>query len=170
MKQFVILALISAIPAFAQGTGNAGTVAGTVTDPSGANIPGASVAISNKVTGYMNTAMTDAMGVFRFVNIPLNNYHLEVKAAGFQDHIEDVMVQTTVAVNLKIAMNLASSTTSLEVHGDTDLLESVPTAHVDVDASQLEKLPISSPTGGLNSLIAHSAPGVVEDSDGLIHP
>jgi hypothetical protein len=39
-----------------------------------------------------------------------------------------------------------------------------------VDASQLEKLPISSPTGGLNSLIAHSAPGVVEDSDGLIHP
>ena len=170
MKEFILLALISAIPALGQGVGNSGTVTGTVTDPSGANIPGATVEISNKVTGYTMSAMTDAMGAFRLVNVPLNNYHLEAKAAGFQDHIEDIMVQTTVAVNLKIAMSLASSTTSVEVHGDTDLVESVPTAHVDVDASQLDKLPLSSPTGGLNSMIAHSAPGIVEDSNGLIHP
>src|SRR5215472_7691806 len=119
MKQFVILALISAIPAFAQGVGNSGTITGTVADPSGASIPGASIEISNKVTGYTNTVITDAMGAFRLVNVPMNNYHLDVKAAGFQDHIEDVMVQTTVAVNLKVQMNLSSSTTSVDVHGDT---------------------------------------------------
>jgi len=169
MKKFVFMALLSAISAWAQGIGS-GTITGTVTDPSGANIPGASVQISNKVTGYTNTVTTDATGAFRFVNVPLNNYHLDAKAAGFQDHIEDIPVQATVAVNLKIAMSLASSTTSVEVHSDTDLVESVPTAHVDVDASQMEKLPLSSPTGGLNSVIAHSAPGIIEDSNGFIHP
>jgi hypothetical protein len=169
MKEFVFLALVGAIPALAQGIGS-GTVTGTVTDPSGANIPGASVEISNKVTGYTNTATTDATGAFRMVNVPLNNYHLDAKAAGFHDHVEDISVQATVAVNLKIAMALASSTTSVDVHGDTDLVESVPTAHVDVDASQLDKLPLSSPTAGLNSAIAHSAPGIIEDSNGFIHP
>ena len=169
MKKFVFLALMSAISACAQGNG-AGTVTGNLTDPSGANIPGASVEISNKVTGYTNTVTTDASGTFRFVNVPLNNYHLDAKATGFQDHVEDISVQATVAVNLKISMSLASSTTSVDVHGDTDLVESVPTAHVDVDASQMEKLPLSSPTGGLNSVIAHSAPGIIEDSNGFIHP
>src|SRR6202000_3146334 len=35
---------------------------------------------------------------------------------------------------------------------------------------QMEKLPMSSPTAGLNSVIAHSAPGIIEDSNGFIHP
>ncbi len=167
---FGVLALCSVIPAFAQGIGSAGTITGTVSDPSGANIPGATIEIQNKVTGYDKSASTDATGAFKFLNVPPNNYHTEVKAAGFQAHVEDIMVRTTVALNLAVAMALASSTTSVEVHSDTDLVESVPTAHVDVDASQMAKLPMSSPTGGLNSVIAHSAPGIIEDSNGFIHP
>jgi hypothetical protein len=156
--------------AFAQGMGNAGTVTGTVTDPSGAAIPGAMVEIQNKVTGYEKTATTDATGAFKFLGVPLNNYHLEVKSPGFQNHVEDIMVRTTVALNLTIAMALASSTTSVEVHSDTDLVESVPTAHVDVDSSQFEKLPMSTVASGLSSVVAHSAPGIIEDSNGFIHP
>jgi hypothetical protein len=75
-----------------------------------------------------------------------------------------------VALNLTIAMALASSTTSVEVHSDTDLVESVPTAHVDVDSSQFEKLPMSTVASGLSSVVAHSAPGIIEDSNGFIHP
>jgi hypothetical protein len=167
---FVLCALFAAIPAFAQGIGNSGTVTGTVTDPSGAAIPGASVEIQNKVTGYDKTTTSDASGAFRFLGLPQNNYHLEVKSAGFQDHAQDIDVRTTVAVNLTVAMALASSTTSVEVHSDTDLVESVPTAHVDVDSSQFEKLPMSSVASGLSSVIAHSAPGIIEDSNGFIHP
>ena len=110
------------------------------------------------------------MGAFKFQGVAQDSYHTTVKAAGFQDHAEDVDVRTTVAVNLKITMALASSTTSVNVSSDTDLVESVPTAHVDVDASQFEKLPMNSATSGLNEAIAHSAPGIVEDSNGLIHP
>jgi hypothetical protein len=171
---FVFFALLSAgtgaIPAFAQGMGNSGTITGTITDPSGATIAGATVEIQNKVTGYDKTATTDSAGAFKFLGVPENNYHTEVRAAGFRDHIEDIMVRTTVAVNLNIAMALASSTTSVEVHSDTDLVESVPTAHVDIDSSQFEKLPMSSVASGLGSVVAHSAPGIIEDSNGFIHP
>jgi hypothetical protein len=174
MKRILMigLALASALgtanPILAQG--NAGTIMGTVVDPSGASIAGATVAIENKVTGFNKTTTTDSMGAFRFQGVAQDSYHTTVKAAGFQDHAEDVDVRTTVAVNLKITMGLASSTQSVNVSSDTDLVESVPTAHVDVDASQFEKLPMSSPTSGLNEAIAHSAPGIVEDSNGFIHP
>src|SRR5665213_742271 len=174
MKRILLILLAlsgaSAIPVFAQGTGNSGTIAGTVVDPSGAVIAGATVEIHNKVAGFDKTATTDATGAFRFIGIPQNDYHTVVTAPGFQAHVEDVMVQTTVAVNLKIAMALASSATTLDVSADTDLVESVPTAHVDVDASQFEKLPMSSVASGLNEVVAHSAPGIVEDSNGLIQP
>src|SRR6266853_5840205 len=134
---FVLLALLSvgfsAIPAFAQGMGNSGTITGTVADPSGATIAGATVEIQNKVTGYDKTTTTNATGAFRFDGVPQNNYHMVARSSGFQDHVEDIMVRSTVAVNLTIALALAASTTSVEIHSDTDLVESVPTAHVDVD-------------------------------------
>src|SRR5580692_1613841 len=100
---FVVFALFCAISAFAQGI-NSGTITGTVTDPSGATIAGASVEIQNKVTGYDKTTTTDAMGAFRFLGVPENNYHTEIKSPGFQDHVEDIMVRTTVPVNLAVAM------------------------------------------------------------------
>ncbi len=168
----ILLALTGVLgtvnPIWAQG--NAGTITGTVGDPSSAVVAGATVTIENKVTGFNKTTTTDATGAFKFLAVAPNTYHTTVTAPGFQDHVEDVDVRTTVAVNLKITMALASSTTSLNVSSDTDLVESVPTAHVDVDASQFEKLPMNSATSGLNEAIAHSAPGIVEDSNGLIHP
>ena len=170
MKRILLMLLAAGIPAFGQGMGNSGTITGTVTDPSGANVPGANVEIQNMVTGYEKMATTDATGSFKFLGVPLNNYHMVVKASGFQNHVEDVSVRTTVAVNVTIKMSLAESTTTLDVQSQADLVESVPTAHVDVDSAQLEKLPISSVGSGLNSVIAHSAPGIVEDSNGLIHP
>jgi hypothetical protein len=67
-------------------------------------------------------------------------------------------------------MALGASTTSIDVSADADLVESAPTPHTEVDTSQFENLPNYSVAGGLNDVIAHSAPGVVEDSNGFIHP
>ncbi len=163
-------AAVCALPVLGQGAGTSGTITGTVKDPSGATIAGAMVEIQNKVTGYDRTTTTDPAGTFKFLNVPPNNYHTTVHAIGFQDFVQDIMVRTTVPVNLAVTMTLASSTTSVNVSADSDLVESVPTAHVDVDSGQFEKLPMSSVASGLNQVIAHSAPGIVEDSNGLIHP
>ena len=47
-----------------------GTIEGSVVDPTGAVVVGASVEIRNPLTGFVQTAVTDGMGLFRFTNIP----------------------------------------------------------------------------------------------------
>ena len=81
--QFVMLFFLGALSLSAQSLGNAGTIEGTVTDPSGASVPDAVVTIGNAVSGYKQSVNTARDGSFRLVNIPPNQYHLEVTAAGF---------------------------------------------------------------------------------------
>jgi hypothetical protein len=168
--KILTFALLGAAAAFGQGMGSSGGIGGVVNDPSGATVADATAEVRNRVSGLDKTVKTDSAGVFRFLSLPPDNYHLQVSAPGFQSHVEDVTVRAGVPVNLTIALKLASSETSLDVHEETDLVESVPTPHTVVDTSQFEKLPVYSVAGGLNDVVAHSAPGIVEDSNGFIHP
>ena len=86
---------------FGQSLGNAGTIEGSVLDPSGAAIPSAAVTIRNGVTGYNQSATTGADGAFRLTNIPPNSYHLEVVVNGFTPYTEDVTVRKAIPVRVK---------------------------------------------------------------------
>src|ERR1700732_907130 len=88
-------------PLFGQSLGNAGTVEGTVADPSGAVVAKAEVTLQNPVSGYMQSATTGADGAFRLVNIPPNVYHLEVKAPGFSTFAQDVTIRNSVPTQPK---------------------------------------------------------------------
>ena len=169
MKLF-LFGLLGAASVYAQGMGSSGSVSGSVADPSGATVAGATVELKNRVTGFDKSVKTEADGAFRFTNLAPNNYHFAVTAPGFQPHAEDVTVRAGVPLTLTVAMTLASSEQSIDVKEDADLVESVPTPHTVVDTSQFEKLPVYSVAGGLNDVVAHSAPGIVEDSNGFIHP
>jgi len=125
-----------------QSLGNAGTVSGTVTDPSGAAIGRATVIIVNRITNYRQTATTDSSGVFRFTNIPPNPYHLDVSAPNFASSEQDVDVRSTVPINLKVQLALAGTKTTVTVEASgADLLENVPYAHNDVDMNTLGSFP-----------------------------
>jgi hypothetical protein len=151
-------------------SGGAGTVAGTVKDPSGAVIPGATVTIHNPVSGYERTASTDATGSFTFTNIPFNPYHLTVSEAGFTPISQDVGLTSSVPVTLNIVMELAGSKTTVTVSEEaSDLIEVDPTSHTDVDRSLIDKLPLESQSSGLSSLVTLSTPGIAADSNGLFH-
>lgn len=165
-----LLMLLSASALNAQSAGRAGTISGVVSDPSGGVVAGAKVAIQNRVTGYLKDSVTDESGNYRFTEVPPNNYHLMVSAGGFQTDQEDVVVRTAVPITLNIALNVATEVTSVDVHSDVnDLLESVPTAHMDMDASTFASLPLSNPGNGLNETLTYT-PGVVKDSNGMGHP
>src|ERR1700760_556836 len=88
----------------AQSLGNTGTIEGSVTDPSGANVAGAAVTLSNPVSGYTQTITTNATGAFRFVNIPPNTYHLQVKQAGFAPFNQDVAIRTSLPVKVSATL------------------------------------------------------------------
>jgi hypothetical protein len=162
--------LVCAAPAFAQVSTAAGTVQGTVTDPTGASIPGATVTISNPVSGYTHSMVTGQDGAYAFRNLPPHPYQVAVKADGFTDKSQAVEVRSSVPVTLAFKLDLAGSTTQVNVESATpDLVETVPSAHTDMDANLFNKMPLSAGSG-MADLITLSSPGVVADSNGFFHP
>jgi len=81
---FAIISLC--IGAFAQG--GSGELAGLVTDPTGAVIPGAPVKLTNSSTGEVRTATTSAAGTYRFPALQVvGTYTLEISPEGFKSAV-----------------------------------------------------------------------------------
>ena len=163
----IVLAL--SCTALSYGQSGSGTVQGTVLDPSGAAIKGATVGVLNPVSHYQQSAKTDGQGKFEFDNIPYNNYHLTASAAGFQSAEQDVDVRSPVPVEVKISLKIGAATTTVTVEGSQDLVETDPTTHTDVDRDLFDKLPLESQSSSLSSLVTLASPGVSADSNGLFH-
>ena len=64
-----------------------GSVVGTVSDPSGAVIPGAAVTLTSKQTGVNHTEKTDEGGRYSFVNVLPGIYDISVTANGFRTFV-----------------------------------------------------------------------------------
>ena len=168
---FLCVVLTSILPQslFGQSAGNAGTIIGTVTDPSGAVVPGASVSIDNLVSAYSRTVVTDKTGRYQFTNLPLNPYHLTINATGFATSAQDVDVRSTVPVTISVALQVGAASSTVTVEGGEDLVENDSTFHTDVDRGLFQKLPLESQSSSLSSLVTLASPGVAADSNGLFH-
>jgi hypothetical protein len=149
--------------------GNAGDVRGTVTDPSGAVIPGATVTLANAVSGFSRAATTDATGQFLIPGAPFNPYRLTVAANGFASLSQSVDIRSVVGVNLKLVLQIAGGVQTVTVEAGGDLVETDSTFHTDVDRAAMEKMPLESESSSLSSLVTLSTPGVTADSNGLFH-
>src|ERR1044072_4264325 len=80
MASAALLLVALCATAFAQGTSS---LTGTVTDPNGAVVSGATVTATNIATNVSPTAQTTDAGVYRFPTLPVGNYTVKVEAAGF---------------------------------------------------------------------------------------
>lgn len=148
---------------------NSGTLTGTVADPTGAVIPGATVTIANSVSGYTRTQTSDSSGHFQFVNVPFNPYQLTVSSSGFQNFSKRVDVSSIVAQTVPVTLSIATSSTTVTVEAPVDLTEQDPNAHTDIDRSTIAELPVESLSSQLSSIVTQLSPGVAADSDGQIH-
>ncbi len=170
-KGVVLIALVVCVASisFAQSKSYT-SLYGSVLDPSGAVVPGATIEIQNPVSHFQATVTTDAAGAFTISNIPFNPYHLTVTAAGFAPYAQDVDLRSPVPVNLKVSLQMATAVQSVTVEsGGTDLIENDPTFHTDIDRSLFDKLPLESPSSAVSSLVTLSSPGIAADSNGLFH-
>ncbi len=153
-----------------QATGQGGTIRGVVTDQTAAPVAGVSVTLGNGVTAYKQSVKTQADGSFRFNNIPLNTYTLEIVDPGFQNYTQTINVRTQVPIEQNVTLALAGTQQSITVEATPDTIENVATSHVDVSQSLIADLPITSTSQGLSDLITQTSPGVVADSNGMFHP
>jgi hypothetical protein len=149
---------------------NATSITGTVLDPSGAVVVGATIDVRNPVSGFARNVVTDATGKFNVPNVPFNPYHVTITRAGFAVYKDDIDVRSTVPVNLSISLKVQGGAESVTVEANgEDLLEKSPTFHTDVDRGLFDKLPLESQSSSLSSLVTLASPGIAADSNGLFH-
>jgi hypothetical protein len=84
---FVWIAIVASAPtAFAQ-TSATGALAGTVTDGSGAMLPGADVTVTNEATGESRSVVTDRSGTYVIPLLPPGDYRVQVTLQGFKTFV-----------------------------------------------------------------------------------
>ena len=82
---------------------NQGTIEGTITDPSGAVVPGAVLTATNNATGVSFTTETNPDGLYRFIALPVGAYTLKISKQGFADQTRnDVPVTVGGKLNIDV--------------------------------------------------------------------
>lgn len=93
-----------------------GAINGTVSDPSGAMVSGATVKATDVATGVTLTTTTTSDGQFAFQDLPLGTYKIVVNAAGFSTlTTENVSVSAGQAYTLPVKLKVGETSTSVEV-------------------------------------------------------
>jgi hypothetical protein len=160
---FTVLFLSGAASLRAQGI-ITGTVAGTVTDPGGALIPGATVTIKNADTGLTIVRTTKADGDFDFSALPTGKYSLKIASPNFETKEVGPIYVTVGPSDLgKVALGVGPASATVEVSETAPLLETTE-AQIsnNFGLSQVQDLPTN---GGFDQL-ALLSPGVVQTHDG----
>ena len=102
-----------------------GTVAGTVSDPSGAVLPGVTVeASSPALIEKIRTAVTDGSGQYRIVNLPPGTYVLTFTLAGFSTvRREGVSVSINTTTNIDADLRVGDLKETITVSGETPVVD-----------------------------------------------
>ncbi len=137
------LLLLSPLAVHAQNY--AGSVSGTVTDPSGAAVAGAAVTLRNVGTNATSTTTTTALGAYSFPAVNVGVYEVTVKAASFKEVIAknvEVHVSTPVEVNAQLSLGGASEVVTVEA---SDIQVQTTTADVGavIEGTQVRELPLN---------------------------
>ena len=164
----VLLLTALAVPVAAQTTA---LLNGVVLDAQGGALPGAAVQLSRPLTGLLRTAVTGPDGTFQITNVPLDTYALHIELSGFASYRRDITLQTSVPVELSVALDLAGQTSSVTVTaGDRALVDETSAGTRNhISMARLEQLPSAIGSRGLESALV-TFPGFAQNANGAIHP
>jgi hypothetical protein len=124
-------------------TAGSGIVVGTVTDPSGAAVPGATVTLTDAATNSERTATTNETGRYNFPNVPPGKYSLTVSKGGFRmGKIVNQTVEVGESRTLDVKLAMGEATQVVEVTtSNTDLQTMNATIGNTVNSTTLSSLP-----------------------------
>src|SRR5580765_3797301 len=100
-----------------------GSLSGTVTDPAGSVVPGASVTLKKSDTGEVRSTTTADNGVFNFTNLQPGNYSVTIEGTGFKRSVaNDVVVEVTRPSSVSIALEVGQASESVTVTGAQEVI------------------------------------------------
>jgi hypothetical protein len=115
-----LVALCAALPVFGQ---TFGEITGELRDSSGANIPGATVVITNSDTGATRTAVSNEAGVYSFPSLAPGNYDIKITRDGFKSITQKgIMLQVQQSARLDFQLEIGQVSESVEVSANATLL------------------------------------------------
>src|SRR5690348_11221651 len=110
---FLVLMVLDSATAWAQFTSG---IEGTVTDPTGAVVTGATVTIKNEETGAVQTFQTQESGSFRFTTLPSSAFSISVAAPGFKTTVQEhVRLQVAEVKTLNVRMVVGGTDSTVTV-------------------------------------------------------
>jgi hypothetical protein len=154
--------LFPAGTAFSQVTTAA--IHGTVTDASGAVLPGAKVTAMNNATGIATATTSNASGFYTFPNLQIGPYTVSISAVGFQSSTTSgIVLDANANREVDAALKIGTQATTVQVTANAVQVETSNTQIEQVaTAEQLESIPLEGrdPAG-----VQRLEPGNVESSD-----
>jgi hypothetical protein len=156
----VLTLAASAIWAQAQSTYAA--IEGTITDESGAVLPGVSVTVTNQGTGLVRSATTDDTGGYRALLLPIGTYTVEATLDGFATtNRPDLALSIGQNLTVDLSLKVATTQETITVTADAPVIESTRTAQAStVNARSVAQLPVN----GRNFIdFVLTTPGVTRD-------
>jgi hypothetical protein len=142
-------------------------LSGTVSDSTGASIPGAAVTATNESTGLTYTQETTEAGVYAFPSIPVGLYTLQVERSGFKKYtLTKITLQINTPATVNATLEIGSAAESIQVEASAETLQTNnATIGNVIERKAIEALPLNG-RNPLNLLIYE--PGVVQRSGGTI--
>jgi hypothetical protein len=135
--------LLTAASLQAQTTGSA-TIVGTVTDSTGAVVPGAKINVVNAETNFHFEGVTNQDGYYYVPYLRPGTYNLAVEAAGFKKYVRDgIELRTNDQPRIDIQLELGNVAETVEVQGNTPLLETeTATSGGILEGQTMVKIPV----------------------------
>jgi len=157
-----LLSLLTATVALAQETRS--TIVGRVTDASGAVVLGAEVRATNVSTGVAAAAKTNESGNFTLPYLLPGPYRLQASLQGFKTFVrEGIELRTNEAVEVNVSLEVGATSETVEVKGETPLLQTVDASLGQVvDQRRVQELPSF---GSSPMTLVQLAPGVINSTD-----
>ena len=149
-KTFVcgLLGVLLALTPFFVSTADAqvlyGSIVGSVSDESGASIPGASVSIMNTATGDSREGETSADGLYNFVNVQEGSYDVSVTAEGFSAHTSaGAIVTANTVTRVDVGMQIGQVTEQITVEATAARLQTEKAStSAEITSSAVTQLPL----------------------------
>lgn len=147
---------------------NGGSISGTITDPTGAVVPKATVILKAPDTGFTKTLTTDSAGFYSIGPLNPGNYTVTISGPGFQTTNVKTVIRTGTATSGDFKLTLGQSSETVEVNaGAVQVNTEQPGVSDVITSDQIDSLPIN----GRNFLdVAQIEPGVVLQAGGSFDP
>jgi hypothetical protein len=144
----------------------AGSIRGTVADPSGGVVQGASVSATQTETGLTRTTMTDRSGAYILLELPVGHYQLQVESKGFQRYVQQgITLNVNETATIPVRLAVGAETQQVQVTADAQIIQDTVTS---LGKPVLEREILDLPLDGRNfSQLGTLQPGVVPLTPGL---